>query len=70
MKLISLNIRGLGSTVKRKEVLSLISKLRVDICCIQETKIESMDVNLCKTVWGVIISGGQVEIRLEGRVVS
>lgn len=52
MKIVSYNIRGAGSRVKRKEVHDLIEKLRVDFCCLQETKLEQMDDRYVRLLWG------------------
>ncbi|KAL8513844.1 hypothetical protein ACS0TY_013094 [Phlomoides rotata] len=52
MKVISYNIRGLGCRTKRKEIRDLVKKLRVDVCCIQESKKEEVNERLCKSVWG------------------
>lgn len=40
MKIGSFNIRGLGSRVKKDEVFDFFTKNELDICCIQETKLE------------------------------
>lgn len=52
MKILSTNIRGLGSIVKKKEVQGMKNNFKFDFCCIQETKLYSMDVNLCRQIWG------------------
>jgi len=38
MKLISMNIRGLGGRIKRKYISDLIKKQQVGFICLQETK--------------------------------
>jgi len=38
MKIVSLNIRGLGGSIKRKYIRDLISKEHVEMICLQETK--------------------------------
>lgn len=38
MKIISLNVRGLGGTLKRKYLSDLVSKEQVDMVCLQEKK--------------------------------
>jgi exonuclease III len=38
--MLSLNIRGLGSRVKRRKVRELVSSSKVDFLALQETKIE------------------------------
>ncbi|KAL8458968.1 hypothetical protein ACS0TY_036443 [Phlomoides rotata] len=52
MKLLSYNIRGVGSRTKRKEVRDLVKKLRADVYCIQESKKEHVSEILCKSLWG------------------
>ncbi|GKV38651.1 hypothetical protein SLEP1_g46541 [Rubroshorea leprosula] len=44
--------RGLGSSVKRKEVRSLIRKEEIDLACFQETKMERIDNEFCMSIWG------------------
>ncbi|GLU05148.1 hypothetical protein SLE2022_222640 [Rubroshorea leprosula] len=51
MKVISFNVRGLGSMLKRKEIAKLVRKERPDFLFIQETKLEEVDVALCKMLW-------------------
>lgn len=52
MKILSTNIRGLGSIVKKKEILGMRNKFKFDFCCIQETKLDSLDESVCRQVWG------------------
>lgn len=52
MKILSYNIRGAGTRVKRKEVHDLVRKLGVEFCCIQETKLEVLDDKYLKFMWG------------------
>lgn len=52
MKMLSFNIRGLGTNVKRREVRELINKKKINICCIQETKMQKMENRLCRVIWG------------------
>ncbi|GLT56373.1 hypothetical protein SLA2020_294170 [Shorea laevis] len=51
MKLISFNVRGLGSVLKRKEVGKLVRVERPDVLFLQETKLEMVEGNLCKMLW-------------------
>jgi len=51
MKLLSWNVRGLGSLEKRKEVRSLVKEKRPLILCIKETKLQRCDVDVCLSVW-------------------
>ncbi|GKV29990.1 hypothetical protein SLEP1_g38860 [Rubroshorea leprosula] len=41
-----------GSSVKRKEVRSLIRKEEIDLACFQETKMERIDKEFCMSIWG------------------
>ncbi|GLT79931.1 hypothetical protein SLA2020_513970 [Shorea laevis] len=52
MKAISFNIRGLGNSVKRKELRKIVSGEHVNFLMIQETKLETVDENLCRSIWG------------------
>ena len=52
MKIISWNVRGLGSFEKRREVCQLVREKNPLIMCVQETKLSVIDVNLCKSMWG------------------
>ena len=51
MKLISINIRGLGRDIKWKYIRELIHKEKVGVLCVQETKLISMDVAKCFSLW-------------------
>ncbi|GLT57064.1 hypothetical protein SLA2020_300650, partial [Shorea laevis] len=51
MKLISYNVRGLGSILKRKEVGKLVRLERPDVLFLQETKLEKIEDDLCKCLW-------------------
>ncbi|KAL8506727.1 hypothetical protein ACS0TY_017576 [Phlomoides rotata] len=44
MKMMTYNIRGLGSKVKRREIKKIIRD--------QETKLEVINDVVCKSVWG------------------
>ncbi|KAL8501264.1 hypothetical protein ACS0TY_020713 [Phlomoides rotata] len=52
MKLLSYNIRGLGGIAKKNEIKDLIRNLRVDGCCIQETKLDHVDERMVRRLWG------------------
>ncbi|GLT90131.1 hypothetical protein SLE2022_080800 [Rubroshorea leprosula] len=51
MKLVSFNVRGLGSVLKRKEVGKLVRIEQPDFLFLQETKLETGDDDLCRTMW-------------------
>ena len=42
LKLLSWNVRGVNESTKRKVIKSVIRKQKVDLFCIQETKIQDM----------------------------
>ena len=42
LKLLSWNVRGVNKSTKRKVIKSVIRKQKVDLFCIQETKIQDM----------------------------
>lgn len=52
MKILTYNVRGLGSSVKKKELKEIINKHKIELCCVQETKLESISELECKAVWG------------------
>ncbi|KAL8534353.1 hypothetical protein ACS0TY_010389 [Phlomoides rotata] len=35
-----------------REVKELIAKLKIEICCLQETKMEEINIRVCKSFWG------------------
>ncbi|KAL8487341.1 hypothetical protein ACS0TY_023861 [Phlomoides rotata] len=52
MKIISINIRGLGNNIKKKEIQEIIRKQSIEFCCIQESKLELVDDRICRSIWG------------------
>jgi len=48
----SFNITGLGSRVKRRKVLELVRRERVEVLALEETKLELVMGNLCVKLWG------------------
>lgn len=52
MKLLSFNIRGAGSRIKRKQAQDIIRSQGIDFCCLQETKIEAMSDRIVRLIWG------------------
>ena len=52
MKIVSLNIRGLGGSIKRKYIRDLISKEQVDMICLQETKCSEFSKENGFLLWG------------------
>ncbi|GAU16879.1 hypothetical protein TSUD_368280 [Trifolium subterraneum] len=48
----SLNVRGLGGRIKKKEVREIIYSNHLDFIAIQETKLQVVDEGLCHYLWG------------------
>ncbi|GKV34792.1 hypothetical protein SLEP1_g43134 [Rubroshorea leprosula] len=51
MKFISFNVRGLGGTVKRRELGNLVRAEKPDFLFVQETKLQEIDEGLCQRLW-------------------
>lgn len=60
MKMISWNVRGLGSREKRAAVKDVIRKFRAKIVLIQESKLSVVSDSLVKDVWEVRLQNGCV----------
>jgi len=52
MKIISINVRGLGGNVKRKYLRDLISKEQANMVCLQKTKCFVLSKESCYLLWG------------------
>jgi len=52
MKIISINIRGLGRGYKWKYLKGILDKETVDMICIQETKVHDLQPSSCYNLWG------------------
>ena len=52
MIILSYNSRGLGRGVKWAAIRRIISKHKVDLVCIQETKRENFNKYICQAIWG------------------
>lgn len=52
MIIVSYNVRGLGKKEKRRDVKELILKVRADVCCLQESKLEIVNQRTIKAIWG------------------
>lgn len=52
MKIVSSNMRGIGSFAKQRQFKSLVLRERFDVCFIQETKREEIDVSVVSRLWG------------------
>lgn len=53
MKIISLNIRGLGAVNKKEWVKELCKREKPDIIGIQETKMKDVSKQLVSKLWGI-----------------
>ncbi|GAU46155.1 hypothetical protein TSUD_401590 [Trifolium subterraneum] len=51
-RILSYNVRCLGAVEKRREFRRLISERRVDVLCIQESKMEVVEESLIRYLWG------------------
>jgi len=56
MKIISWNVRGLGSFEKRREVSKLVREKKPFILCLQESKLAVFDTTVCKAIRGNVIA--------------
>lgn len=52
MNIVSLNVRRCRNSIKRRRKKPILSNGKVDICFIQETKIQKMGDNLLFRLWG------------------
>jgi len=51
MNILTFNSRGLGGAVKRSAIRKMTLTNNLDVLCIQETKMESIDRKLCQYLW-------------------
>ncbi|GAU32903.1 hypothetical protein TSUD_152630 [Trifolium subterraneum] len=51
-KVLAKGSRGLGAVEKRRELRRLVSDKKVDILCIQESKLEVVEDRLARSIWG------------------
>ena len=50
MKILSWNVRGANDSSKRKVIKTFIRNQRVDVICIQETKIQAMSDYIARSI--------------------
>ncbi|KAK8641030.1 hypothetical protein V6N13_008781 [Hibiscus sabdariffa] len=53
MRVLSWNVQGLGSQVKRKAIRSLLRKQRIEMSFLVETKLEVISKNVIKSIWWI-----------------
>lgn len=51
MRLGSYNIRGIGGQAKKIEVQQLVREQKLDLLCLQESKVEIIERVRCATLW-------------------
>jgi exonuclease III len=51
-KILSWNVRGLNMVDKRMKIKSLLQEWKVDIVCLQETKVQNVNRELVQSLWG------------------
>ncbi|KAL8478208.1 hypothetical protein ACS0TY_030195 [Phlomoides rotata] len=47
----TLNVRGLGKKIKRSEIKQMTFRNGIDVCCLQESKLEKLDERTGKELW-------------------
>ena len=50
IKILSWNVRGVNDSEKRKVIKNLIRTNRVDLVCLQETKVQEMNVDMVRSL--------------------
>lgn len=61
LQILSWNVRGTNDNDKRKVIKALIKSQKVDLVCLQETKIQEMSIRIVQSLsvvrgleWGVV----------------
>ena len=64
LRLLTWNVRGANNCEKRKVIKALIKKNRVDLVCLQETKIQEMSMGIIHSLGvGRFLEWGAVDLR-------
>ena len=50
IKILSWNVRGVNDSDKRKVIKNLIRTNRVDLVCLQETKVQDMNIEMVRSL--------------------
>ena len=52
LNVFSMNVRGFGNRVKRRDVFLWLKQHKYDICCLQDTHISESMINVVRSEWG------------------
>jgi len=53
-KIMSWNVRGMNDTKKRFQIRGLLREWKMDIMCLQETKMQVISREVVRSVWGCV----------------
>jgi exonuclease III len=53
-KIISWNVRGMNEYEKRIKIRRRLREWKADIVCLQETKMEVINIEVVRSVWGCV----------------
>ena len=57
LRILTWNIRGLNNPRKRKVLKNLLHDWKVDVVCLQESKLDVVDQRLIRSLWGNVYVG-------------
>jgi hypothetical protein len=57
LKLVSWNVRGLNDPKKREVLKNWLRQWKVDVVCLQETKLNKVDWKMIQSIWGNRFAG-------------
>jgi len=52
VRLLSWNVRGLNDIAKRAMLKNVLREWKCDLICLQETKLEDVELNVVRSIWG------------------